>query len=111
MADSYRLDFEQPLAELERKIDELRRLARDHKKVNLTDELKTMEAKLDRLRHDTYQHLTAWQRVQIARHPQRPFTRDYVERLIDGFVELHGDRLFGDDQALTGGFGALEGQP
>ena len=110
-AESYRLAFEQPIAELERKIDELRRLSRDNRKVNLSSELSTLEQKLEQLRRDIYAHLTAWQRVQIARHPQRPFTLDYVERLCEGFIELHGDRLFSDDKALVGGFGAIDHQP
>ena len=109
-ADGYRLDFEQPIVELERKIDELKRLTRDHKKVNLSDELKTMEEKLARLRKDIYAKLTAWQRVQIARHPQRPFTLDYIERVFEGFLELHGDRLFSDDKALVGGLATLDNQ-
>ena len=110
-AEGFHLDFEQPLIELERKIEELTRLTRDHKKVNLATELQTMQEKLEHLRRETYAKLTAWQRVQIARHPQRPFTLDYIERVCEGFVELHGDRLFGDDKALVGGLAAVNGQP
>ena len=110
-AEGFHLDFEQPIIELERKIGELQRLTRDHKKVNLTSELQTMQQKLEALRKETYSRLTPWQRVQIARHPQRPFTLDYVEHICAGFIELHGDRLFSDDRALIGGFAAVDGRP
>ena len=103
------LDFEKPIVELERKIEELRHFTSD-KKIDLSSEIKKLEEKLEKLRKDVYSNLSAWQRVQIARHPQRPYTSDYIALLMTDFVELHGDRAFADDLALIGGLAKLDGR-
>ncbi len=100
------LDFEKPIIELEKKIRELKGFISE-KKIDLSSEVKRLEEKLERLKRDTYGNLTAWQRVQLARHPQRPYTFDYVNMMMSDFVELHGDRSFADDRALVGGFAKL----
>jgi len=99
------LDFEKPIVELENKINDLRKMG--SKRVTLEPEIKRLEAKLANLKTDIYANLTPWQRVQIARHPQRPFTLDYIRMMTENFLELHGDRLFADDQAIIGGFARL----
>jgi len=104
------LDFEKPIFELEKKIAELRHLSSDGS-LNLQNEVKKLEGRLDHLKKETYLNLTPWQRVQIARHPKRPYTLDYVQMVFTDFVELHGDRTFADDKALIGGFAKLDGQP
>ena len=103
------LDFEKPIIELEKKIQELKRFIVD-KKINLSSELKRLEEKLEYLKKDTYGNLTAWQRVQIARHSQRPYTLDDINMIMSDFVELHGDRSFADDKAIVGGFIKLDNQ-
>ncbi len=103
------LDFEKPIFELEKKISELNHLSTDGN-LNLQSEVKKLEARLLHLKKETYLHLTPWQRVQLARHPRRPYTLDYIGAIFTDFVELHGDRTFADDKALVGGFGKLEGQ-
>ena len=103
------LDFEKPIFELEKKISELRTLSADGN-LNLQSEVKKLEGRLEHLRKETYQHLTPWQRVQIARHPKRPYTLDYIQMIFSDFVEFHGDRTFADDKALIGGFAKFEGQ-
>lgn len=103
------LDFEQPLAELESKIDELRHLA-DGGDINIAEEVGRLEAKKDRLLHQTYAKLTAWQKVQIARHPDRPHGTDYVARLLTDFTPLAGDRSFAEDRAIIGGLGRYRGR-
>lgn len=103
------LDFEKPIIELERKISELRSLASDGS-INLVEEIHTLEARLEKLKKEIFESLTPWQRVQIARHPKRPYTIDYVHMTMVDFVELHGDRLFSDDKALIGGFAKLDGE-
>ena len=103
------LDFEKPIVELEKKIQELKRFISD-KKINLSVEVKRLEEKLEHLKKDTYSNLTAWQRVQIARHPQRPYTLDYIDMLMSDFVELHGDRAFSDDKAIISGLAKLDNQ-
>lgn len=102
------LDFERPIVELERKIQELKNFT-SSKKIDLSSEIKKLEEKLHTLRKDTYQNLSAWQKVQIARHPQRPYTLDYIKMICSDFIELHGDRLFGDDKALIGGLAIIDG--
>jgi len=99
------LSFEQPVAELEKKIEELRTL--DKGGIDLQGEIKTLEKKLDRAQKDVYENLTPWQRVQVARHPARPYTLDYVQAFIEDFTEIHGDRLYGDDKAIVTGFGRI----
>ena len=101
------LDFEKPIIELEKKIQELKGFISD-KKIDLSSEVKRLEEKLERLKKDTYGNLTAWQRVQIARHPQRPYTQDYINMFMSDFIELHGDRSFSDDQAIIGGFAKID---
>ncbi len=103
------LDFEKPLADLEAKLQELRRFEADDGTVDLTDQIRALETRVDTLRASIYRGLTRWQRVQLARHPERPYTLDYVEALSDDFMELHGDRLFADDPALVGGFATFRG--
>jgi acetyl-CoA carboxylase carboxyl transferase subunit alpha len=101
------LDFEKPIVELEKKIQELRSFTAD-KKIDLSSEVKKLEEKLDSLKKEVYAHLTPWQRVQIARHPQRPYTCDYIQALFTDYIEIHGDRLFADDRALIGGFAKFD---
>ena len=104
------LEFEKPIVELERKIEDLRAFA-DKEQLEFSDELKKLEAKADKLRSEIYSSLTAWQRVQLARHPRRPYTLDYVNALFTEFQELHGDRLFAEDKAIVCGLARFEGRP
>ena len=104
------LDFEQPIADLEAKIDELKFVG-DDREVNIGEEIARLKAKSDNLTRSIFSNLTAWQIAQLARHPQRPYTLDYIEGCFDGFQELHGDRMYADDHALIGGLARLEGQP
>jgi acetyl-CoA carboxylase carboxyl transferase subunit alpha len=101
------LDFEQPLLELETRIASLQA---EGDPVRTRDEIARLEERLTRLRQRTYASLTAWQRTQLARHPKRPYTRDWCRLLLDDFTELHGDRRFGDDAAIVGGLGRFEGR-
>ncbi len=103
------LDFEQPIAELEKKIKELKDLTEGG--MDLGEEISTLEEKLQQAQKDVYKNLTPWQRVQLARHPARPYTLDYINLLIEDFVEIHGDRLYGDDKAIIAGFGRLGSRP
>lgn len=104
------LDFERPIAELEAKIDELRFVG-DDSVVNLSEEIGRLKAKSESLTRSIFSNLSAWQIAQLARHPQRPFTLDYVEKIFTEFQELHGDRAFKDDSAVVGGVARLEGTP
>lgn len=104
------LEFEKPIIELEQKIDDLRVFA-DKEHLEFSDELQKLEARAAKLREETYANLTTWQRVQIARHPRRPYTMDYVQRIFTDFTELHGDRRFGEDRAIVGGLARFEGRP
>ena len=104
------LDFEQPIADLDSKIDELRHLSTESG-INIAEEVARLQAKSKTLTEKIFSDLSIWQKAQLARHPKRPYTFDYVRNLIDGFDELHGDRLFGDDQALVGGIGEFRGRP
>lgn len=101
------LDFEKPITELEKKIQELKSFT-ENKKIDLSSEVKHLEEKLEGLKKDIYSNLTPWQRVQIARHPQRPYTLDYINTLMSDFIELHGDRSFADDKAIIGGFARFD---
>ena len=96
------LPFERPILELEKMIVEMK--ARSEAGIDLTGEIKSAEKKLEKETRKIFHHLTAWQRVQVARHPMRPFTLDYIRRLTTGFTELHGDRHFADDRAIVAGF-------
>lgn len=104
------LDFEQPIADLEAKIEELRKVTSESE-INIAEEIERLEAKSRQLTEAVFSKLTAWQIAQLARHPRRPYTLDYVQRLFTEFVELHGDRLFGDDPAIVGGVGRFENRP
>jgi len=101
------LDFEKPITELEKKIQELKNFT-ENKKIDLSSEVKHLEEKLEGLKKDIYSNLTPWQRVQIARHPQRLYTLDYINMLMSDFIELHGDRSFADDKAIIGGLARFE---
>ena len=103
------LEFEKPLFDLEQKLEEMRHLETESGSEDLSKTIKSMEKRVDDLRSSIYQNLTRWQRVQIARHPERPYTLDHIEQLTDGFIEFHGDRLFGDDPAMVGGFATFKG--
>ena len=106
------LDFEAPALELEQKLTELRnRQIAEGKKVVSDVEIRKLERNLQKTRDAIYSNLSAWQKVQIARHPQRPYCLDYIKRIFTEFVELHGDRRFSDDHAMVGGFARLEEQP
>jgi acetyl-CoA carboxylase carboxyl transferase subunit alpha len=96
------LEFEKPIVELEKKILEMREFAQGES-IELTREIESLERKLDKLTREIYSGLSRWQRVQLARHPRRPYTLDYIEHLTEGFVELHGDRGFADDKAVVCG--------
>ncbi len=104
------LDFEQPIAELEAKIEELRLVGNDSE-INLSEEIKRLEQKSRDLTKSIFNALDSWQVVQMARHPQRPHTLDYIAHIFTDFDELHGDRHFADDQAIVGGTARLDGQP
>lgn len=103
------LDFEKPIVELERRIKEMKEYS-ENEKVEISDELARLEKKATKLRSEIYSKLSRWQRVQLARHPQRPYTLDYIERMTSSFFELHGDRAFGDDPAIVGGIGIMDGK-
>ena len=105
------LDFEKPIAELEGKIRDLRQLSLDETGVNVGDEVGRLETKLDKMLRETYKKLDPWQKTQVARHPERPHFRDYIETMIEDFTPLAGDRAFGEDSALIGGLGRFKGQP
>lgn len=104
------LEFEKPLVELEKRIEELRNFSQE-KGIDLSDEIATLERKAEALRREIFDNLTPWQRVQIARHPRRPTTLDYIGLIFDEFIELHGDRTFRDDGAIVGGIASLDGRP
>jgi len=104
------LDFEQPIAELQEKIEELRRVA-DGSEVNLTEEISRLEEKRRSLTENIFGKLGTWQVAQLARHPQRPYTQDYINGMFTDFVELHGDRTYADDPAIIGGTARLDGRP
>ncbi len=102
------LDFERPITDLEGKIEELRHLS-DDGDLKIADEVERLQGRIDRLLRQTYSKLTAWQKVQVARHPNRPHCLDYIDRLIEAFTPLSGDRAFADDAAIIGGIGRFRG--
>lgn len=104
------LDFEQPIAELEVKIEELRLVGSDNE-INIGSEIETLRNKSTRLTEKIYSNLSAWDIVKVARHPRRPYSLDYIERVFTEFDELHGDRHFGDDKAIVGGLARIDDQP
>ena len=108
-AAAYSLEFEKPLRDLEKQLDQLHQQSLENH-VDLAKEVAAIEQKLAAMRQEIYSNLTPWQRVQIARHPKRPYTLDYITALFTGFQELHGDRLFHDDLALIGGTAFLDGE-
>ncbi len=101
------LEFEKPILELEDKIQEMKSISED---IDLSGEIEVLEDKVEKLRQDIYKNLTRWQRVQLARHPSRPITMDYLENIFTDFRELHGDRSFKDDPSIIGGMAKLDGQ-
>lgn len=104
------LDFERPIAELEAKIEELRLVGTDTD-VNISEEINKLELKSKAFMRSIFKHLTAWQIVQLARHPLRPYTLDYISRIFTDFDELHGDRLYADDKAIVAGIAKLHSEP
>lgn len=104
------LEFEQPIAELEAKIEELRYVG-DDSEINITDEIHRLQDKSRSLTESIFKSLSPWQISQLARHPQRPYLLDYIERVFDDFEELHGDRAYADDRAIIGGMARLDGKP
>ncbi|QIL89647.1 acetyl-CoA carboxylase carboxyltransferase subunit alpha [Microbulbifer sp. SH-1] len=104
------LEFEQPIAELESKIKELQHVGDDNE-LNIAEEITRLREKSEKLTESIYSDLSPWQVVQVARHPQRPYAKDYIERIFTDWDELHGDRHFGDDKAIIAGIGRLEGRP
>ena len=101
------LEFEKPIIELENKIEEMRRYQDN---LDIRTEVENLEKKVEELKKSIYKNLTRWQRVQLARHPERPYTLDYIYLMTEDFVELHGDRLYGDDKAIIGGFAKIDGR-
>jgi acetyl-CoA carboxylase carboxyl transferase subunit alpha len=102
------LEFEKPIIDLERKIEELKGFT-SHKDIDISGEIKRLEDKLVQIKKDIYGNLTPWQRVQIARHPKRPYTLDYIDMIMTDFVEIHGDRHFSDDKAMICGLARING--
>jgi acetyl-CoA carboxylase carboxyl transferase subunit alpha len=109
MANQYVLEVEKPLVDLERQIEEFKRLG-EEQGIDVADETAALQAKLDAMRQEVYRSLTPMQRVLLARHPRRPYTLDYLNEVFTDFIELHGDRLFRDDPAIVGGWARLAGQ-
>ena len=107
---TYTLEFEKPLRELEKQLIALQQVS-DETKVDVSQEIKAIESKLELLKSNIYSDLSPWQRVQLCRHPKRPYSLDYIERILNDFEELHGDRRFKDDPAIVGGTALLDGEP
>lgn len=102
-------DFEKPIADLHDQLEKVKQVA-EKSKVDVTSTVKELEQKIEKTRKDVYGNLSGWQKVQISRHPDRPYTLQYIEQICDDFIELHGDRTVKDDKAIVGGFGTLNGQ-
>lgn len=107
---TYTLEFEKPLRELEKQLITLNQVSQESK-VDVTNEIRAIEAKIDKTKQEIYSHLTAWQRVQLSRHPKRPYSLDYIDLIFTDFEELHGDRRFREDAAIVGGPAFLDGKP
>lgn len=107
MASSYTLPFEKPIVDLESKLAELKTASEIHDEIDVSREIDRMEKKIAQTRRKVYSNLSAWEKVQIARHPDRPYARDILEYIADDFAELHGDRLFRDDRAILGGLASI----
>jgi acetyl-CoA carboxylase carboxyl transferase subunit alpha len=105
------LDFEKPISELEAQTQKLKETHDKNKNLDISKELSQLETKTEKLLHEIYDNLNAWQISQVSRHPQRPYTLDYIEKLFTDFEELHGDRAFADDPAIVGGLASFEGMP
>ena len=103
------LDFEKPIADLEAKLEDMKKIAAESD-VDVDKAVKSLETKIKNLKKETFNNLTRWQRVQLSRHPERPYTLDYIYEILDDFVELHGDRNVADDKAMVGGFGTIDKQ-
>ncbi len=103
------LEFEKPIVDLESKLSEMKKLATENG-VDVTDAIKTLEDKINSLKKETFKNLTRWQRVQLSRHNNRPYTLDYIYEIADDFIEFHGDRHVSDDKAMVGGFGTIDNQ-
>ena len=103
------LDFEKPIAELEAKLEDMKKIAQESD-VDVKEAVKSLETKIKNLKKETFNNLTRWQRVQLSRHPERPYTLDYIYEMSDDFVELHGDRTVKDDKAIVGGFATINKQ-
>ncbi len=108
--DSFYLDFERPIVELEKRISDMEAQA-ETDGLDLSREIRSLQERVQRLRREIYSRLTRWQRVQISRHPLRPYALDYIGRILTDFVELHGDRYHGDDKSIVGGPARLDGEP
>lgn len=104
------LEFEKPIVELENKIAELKTFAQE-KEIDLDSEISKLEARAEELKESIYQNLVPWQKVMIARHPERPNVHEYIKNIFTDFIEMHGDRLYGDDPAMVGGIGRFDGRP
>ena len=102
-------DFEKPIADLQQQIEKVKQVA-EKTKVDMSATLAELEIKLEETRHSIYSNLTGWQKVQISRHPERPYTMQYIEMICDDFIEMHGDRTVKDDKAIVGGFAKLNGE-
>ena len=107
---TYLLDFEKPLVALQEELERLKKLSEENK-VPVTEELEAIKLKIKKTKREIYAHLTPWQKVKLARHPRRPYALDYIQGIFENFQELHGDRRFGDDQALIGGIAYLQHRP
>ncbi len=103
------LEFEKPIAELESKLADMKQLS-DDSDDKVTKAIQALDSKITELKKETFENLTGWQRVQLSRHPDRPYTQDYIYEITTDFIELHGDRNVGDDKAMIGGLGTIEGQ-
>ncbi len=110
MNSNFHLDFERPIVELEKKIEELSEQA-DTGGVDIHSEIERLQSRVEEQRQKIYSNLSSWQKVQISRHPDRPYALDYIERMLSNFTELHGDRYYGDDPSVVGGPARLDGEP
>ena len=106
----FHLEFEKPVIELKKKIEELKNFS-EHNSIDVSEQIDALTVRLNEMIKEIYTSLTPWQRVQLARHPERPYTLDYIEHLFTNFIELSGDRRFRDDKAIVGGFAKFRGKP
>jgi acetyl-CoA carboxylase carboxyl transferase subunit alpha len=102
-------DFEKPIADLQGQVEKVKQVA-EKTKVDMSATLKELDEKIETTKHEIFENLTGWQQVQISRHPERPYTLQYIETICDDFIEMHGDRTVKDDKAIVGGFGSLNGE-